>query len=180
MARLIFIGGGARSGKSAAAVARAKSFSPPRVFLATAAPSDEEMRTRIALHKKERGLRFETMEVPLELAAAIEGRGDASVIVIDCLTLWLSNLLFEQRTDEEIMHATEAWIEAAQQHPGTVVVVANEVGQGLVPMDALSRRFRDAAGRVNQRVAAAAHEVELRYFGLGLTLKNDASLGEEL
>lgn len=179
MARLIFIGGGARSGKSAAAVQRAKQLPEPRLFLATAAPSDDEMRARIAMHQAERGLDFDTVAVPLELAAALNENPQASVVLIDCLTLWLSNLLFDERTDDEIRQATEKWLAAARQHPGTVVVVANEVGQGLVPMDALSRRFRDEAGRLNQRVAAEADEVELRYFGLGLTLKSDASIGEK-
>lgn len=179
MARIVFIGGGARSGKSAAAVARAKQFDAPRLFFATAAPSDDEMRTRIALHQDERGHDFETVDVPIELGAALRSHPQASVVLIDCLTLWLSNQLFADRSDDEIRDATAAWLAAAKAHPGTVIIVANEVGQGLVPMDALSRRFRDEAGRLNQRVAAAADEVELRYFGLGLTLKNNASTGEE-
>lgn len=174
MGRLIFIGGGARSGKSAAAVARALAYPTPRGFIATAQAHDDEMRERIALHRAERAANFFTIEEPRALAEAIERCDNAAVVLIDCLTLWLSNLILDHASDEQIACATQQWLRAVAIHSGTVIVVANEVGQGIVPMDPLTRRFRDEAGRLNQRVAAAAQEVEVRFFGLGVTLKNEA------
>lgn len=174
MATLVFIGGGARSGKSSAAVARALAFDAPRLFIATAEARDEEMRARIEAHQQERSTEFETIEAPRDLAHAIKQSHHARVVLVDCLTLWLSNLLLDGRSDQEIDDATTDWLRAADEHPGTIVVVANEVGQGIVPDNALSRRFRDLAGRLNQRVAQHADHVEIRFFGLGMTLKNNA------
>lgn len=171
MAELIFIGGGARSGKSSAAVHAALEYPSPRVFIATAQAHDEEMHARIDAHQRERRDRFETIEAPIDLVRALQQSHHASVILIDCLTLWLSNLMFADQSDEEIACATGAWLKAAREHPGTVIVVANEVGQGIVPADPLSRRFRDLAGRLNQHVAQHADRVEVRFFGLGITLK---------
>lgn len=173
MSELIFIGGGARSGKSRAAVERALTHPEPRVFIATAEARDDEMRARIEAHKQERDDAFDTHEAPHDLCAAIRAHPDARVLIIDCLTLWLSNLMFQDASDAEIEEATARWIRTAQEHKHTVIVVANEVGQGIVPGDALSRRFRDLAGRLNQQVAAAADRVEVRFFGLSLTLKAD-------
>jgi len=168
---LRFIGGGARSGKSNAAVQQALAFDTPRVFIATAQALDDEMRTRIALHQQEREEGFDTLEAPHDLAEALRQSQHAKVVIIDCLTLWLSNLLFAGHSDTDIDKATNAWLQEAENHPGTVIVVANEVGLGIVPGDALSRRFRDLAGRLNQRVAARADHVEVRFFGLSMTLK---------
>lgn len=169
---LIFIGGGARSGKSRAAIAYAKAVDTPRVFIATAEARDSEMRARIAHHKAERRADFETIEAPRALCAAIVNAIEAKVIVIDCLTLWLSNLVLDGLADDEIETAANVWLDAAQAHPGTVIVVANEVGQGIVPDNALSRRFRDLAGKLNQRVAARADHVEVSFFGLSVVLKS--------
>lgn len=171
MAELVFIGGGARSGKSRAALTRALSHPAPRIFIATAEARDAEMRARIDAHRRERDSAFETIEAPRDLAGALRAHRDARVVIIDCLTLWLSNLLFDGRSDAEIEEATMQWIRAAQEHPHPVIVVANEVGQGIVPGDALSRRFRDLAGRLNQQVAAHADHVEVRFFGLSIPLK---------
>lgn len=173
MAELIFIAGGARSGKSRAAVERALSYNGPRIFIATAEARDEEMRARIEAHRNERMDSFLTVEAPYDLTTPLRSWGHAHILVIDCLTLWLSNRMLHGDTDAVIDEATTQWLAAIHAHPHTVIVVANEVGQGIVPADELSRRFRDLAGRLNQRVAAKADRVEVRFFGLSLTLKAD-------
>lgn len=173
--QLMFIGGGARSGKSRAAIAQATTIDAPRVFIATAEAKDDEMHERIQRHKDERRADFEVIEAPRSLCSALHRSSHAQVVVVDCLTLWLSNLVLDGATDDEIEIATDAWLDAATQHSGTVIVVANEVGQGIVPGNALSRRFRDLAGRLNQRVAARANHVEARFFGLPVLLKSTAS-----
>lgn len=174
MNRLIFIGGGARSGKSSWAVRRALDCPAPRVFLATAQAYDDEMRARIALHQDERRDDFITVEAPLALAEAIASCPSGAVILIDCLTLWLSNMMLDETRISTLPDATTAWLDAAKAHHGTVIVVANEVGQGIVPMNALARAFRDEAGRLNQRVAERADEVYVSFFGLSLALKSSS------
>lgn len=175
MNHLIFIGGGARSGKSSWAVRRALEHPPPRRFLATAHAFDDEMRARIALHKDERRDDFITVDAPYSLSDAITACPPGSVILIDCLTLWLSNMMLDETQSRDIAAETATWLDAAKGHAGTVIVVANEVGQGIVPMNALSRAFRDEAGRLNQRVAQAADEVYVSFFGLVLALKTQPS-----
>jgi adenosylcobinamide kinase/adenosylcobinamide-phosphate guanylyltransferase len=165
---VILVGGGARSGKSRYALEKARSIEGTRAFIATAEPWDEEMADRIRRHQGERGAEFVTIEAPLELARAIaEARFD--VVIVDCLTLWLSNLMLaNQNVDAE----TSALIDAAREAPGTVIFVTNEVGSGIVPTDnALSREFRDHAGILNQRIAAIAGEVYFMVFGQALRVK---------
>jgi adenosylcobinamide kinase/adenosylcobinamide-phosphate guanylyltransferase len=163
---VILIGGGARSGKSRYALQKALSIEGRRVFVATAEPLDDEMTSRIARHKADRGAEFETIEEPLDLARVIAGAFDA--MVVDCLTLWLSNLMFANKNcDLE----TEALIAAAQAARGTVLFVTNEVGSGIVPDNALAREFRDRAGTLNQRVAVIAQEVYFMAFGQPLRVK---------
>jgi adenosylcobinamide kinase/adenosylcobinamide-phosphate guanylyltransferase len=163
---VILIGGGARSGKSRYALQKALSIEGRRVFVATAEPLDDEMTSRIARHKADRGAEFETIEEPLDLARVIAGAFDA--MVVDCLTLWLSNLMFANKNcDLE----TEALIAAAQAARGTVLFVTNEVGSGIVPDNALAREFRDRAGTLTQRVAVIAQEVYFMAFGQPLRVK---------
>jgi len=167
MARVSLILGGARSGKSARALALAGE--PSHVFIATAEALDGEMLERIALHRAERGESWGLVEEPLELAAAIRANAaDGATVVVDCLTLWLSNLMHHER---DVEAATESLIAALADAPGRVVLVSNEVGMGLVPVNALGRDFRDAQGRLNQRVAGAADHVEFVAAGLPLVLK---------
>ncbi|MEX2518463.1 MAG: bifunctional adenosylcobinamide kinase/adenosylcobinamide-phosphate guanylyltransferase [Paracoccaceae bacterium] len=156
--------GGARSGKSARALALA---APPRAYVATAQAGDAEMAARIALHKAERGADWDLMEEPLDLPGAI-GAAAGRTLVIDCLTLWLSNLLEAGR---EPQAETQALVAALRAAEAPVILVSNEIGLGLVPMEPLSRRFRDEQGRLNQRVAAAADRVEFIAAGLPLRLK---------
>ena len=141
---------------------------PPWLYVATAEARDEEMRERIERHKRERGLEWRTLEIPLDLAPALAGVGPTPVLV-DCLTLWLSNVLLADRNLDEAVRA--GWSRLLQLVPGPLVVVSNEVGLGIVPETPLGRTFRDAQGRLNQRVAAIADRVVFLAAGLPLTLK---------
>ena len=162
---MILIGGGARSGKSRYALEKARSIPGTRAFVATAQPSDDEMTARIRRHREERGSEFSTIEEPIDLPRVIaETKFD--VLVIDCLTLWLSNIMFANKNSERELE------NAARSAPGTIIFVTNEVGSGIVPTDnALSREFRDRAGILNQRIADVAQEVYLVVFGLPQRLK---------
>lgn len=160
--------GGARSGKTARALALAERFDT-RILIATAEALDAEMAERIARHRAERGAGWQTVEAPLDLPAALARiRNPHACVVIDCLTLWLSNLMLRAR---DIERMTEELLAAVANCPAMVVLVSNEVGLGLVPETPLGRRFRDAQGRLNQRMAAAADVVEFVAAGLPLRLK---------
>ena len=166
MARVSLILGGARSGKSARALALAPA---PHVFIATAEALDGEMQGRIAHHRAERGEDWGLVEEPLELAGAVRANAaDGTTLVVECLTLWLSNLIHRERDPEAEIGRL---IEALASAPGRVVLVSNEVGMGLAPMTALGRDFRDAQGRLNQRIAAVADHVEFIAAGLPVVLK---------
>ncbi len=164
MPEITLILGGARSGKSARALALA---APPRAFIATAEPRDEEMAARIARHRAERGGDWALIEAPLDLAGAV-ARAEGRTLVIDCLTLWLSNLMEAGRSPEA---ETAGLLAALARAEAPVILVSNEIGLGLAPMEPLSRAFRDEQGRLNQRVAAAATRVEFVAAGLPLRLK---------
>lgn len=166
---IVLIGGGSRSGKSRYALEYAKRRGPCRVYIATAECLDSEMSARAAAHRSERGTAFTTLEEPIELARTIRFIDHAAdVIVIDCLTLWVSNLLLGGR-DIPVMLSDA--LAAAAGHPACIVMVTNEVGCGIVPENELARRFRDAAGSLNQQVAAAAQEVYWMAFGCPLRVK---------
>jgi adenosylcobinamide kinase/adenosylcobinamide-phosphate guanylyltransferase len=163
--------GGARSGKSRYAEGLVAAAAPCATYCATAEAKDAEMAARIAAHRARRGINWRTLEAPLELAEAIAATppGDYPVLV-DCLTLWLSNLLCAGRPAEPECAALCAALRGA---PGPVVLVANEVGLGLVPDNPLGRRFRDLAGRLNQEIAVFADRVIFVAAGLPLVLKDD-------
>ncbi|HSF93995.1 MAG TPA: bifunctional adenosylcobinamide kinase/adenosylcobinamide-phosphate guanylyltransferase [Thermohalobaculum sp.] len=167
MARVSLILGGARSGKSARGLALAAE--PPHVFIATAEALDAEMAARIQAHKAERGPDWGLVEAPLDLAGAVRANAaDGTTLLIDCLTLWLSNLMHHER---DIEAETEALTRALTAAPGRVVLVSNELGIGLAPINALGRSFRDQQGRLNQRIAAVADHAEFVVAGLPLVLK---------
>lgn len=162
--------GGARSGKSRHAEELARAHSGRRVYIATAEAFDDEMRERIALHQRRRqGEGWETEEVPLEIAAALAAAdGAKTFILVDCITLWLSNLM---HADRDIAGETERLCEQLGRLAACCVLVSNEVGLGIVPENALARRFRDAQGFVNQRLAEIADDAVFLAAGLPLVLK---------
>lgn len=165
---LTFVIGGARSGKSAHAEALVKALPEPWTYVATAEAYDEEMRERIAHHRERRGPGWTTVDAPLDLVGAIEAVPAGRPVLIDCLTLWLTNHMLAGHDVE----AECARLVAALSSPrGPWFAVSNEVGQGIVPENALARRFRDAAGRLNQQVAAVAGTVVLTVAGLPLRIK---------
>lgn len=166
---LTFILGGARSGKTSHALARARELSQGRlIMIATAQALDAEMAQRIARHQAERDEAWTTIEAPLDLAGAVRGLAADDVAVIDCLTLWLTNQML---AEARIAPAVADLVDALAQSPAALVVISNEVGQGIVPDNALARRFRDEAGWMHQKVAAAADRVEAVMAGLPLPLK---------
>jgi adenosylcobinamide kinase / adenosylcobinamide-phosphate guanylyltransferase len=167
--RLALVLGGARSGKSRYAESLIEALPKPWIYLATAEAGDEEMAARIAAHKTRRGTDWRTVEVPHDLAEALGKLPAGAAVLIDCLTLWLSNrLLSGADMDTEMAALTKA----VTAHDGALVLVANEVGSGIVPDTALGRRFRDLQGLLNQHIAAKANRVVLMVAGLPLTLKD--------
>lgn len=162
--------GGCRSGKSRYAQERCEAISGGRLaYIATAQAFDAEMEERIARHRSERGSRWLTIDAPMDLAAAlVEAAGRADAILVDCLTLWLANLML---AEADIAAARAALAEAVAACPVPVTLVANEVGLGIVPDNGLARRFRDEAGWLNQQMAALCREVVFLAAGLSLRLK---------
>lgn len=170
LAPVTLVLGGARSGKSAHAEALVEAQPGACLYLATAEAGDAEMAERIARHRARRGGRWSTLEEPLALAAALQAAArPGTAVLVDCLTLWLSNLLFAGRDPAA---ETAVLLEALPGLGGPVIFVSNEVGLGIVPDNALARRFRDEAGRLNQAVAAAAQSVVFLAAGLPLALKS--------
>lgn len=160
--------GGARSGKTRHALGLALQ-QPRRIYLATAQAHDDEMRERIARHRAERDRSWTTVEEPLELATAIAGADQRdTAIVIDCLTIWLSNLMHAERS---IADATAGVIDTIRQTHAVLIFVSNEVGLSIVPENELARSFRDAQGRLNQDIAATVDHVDFVAAGLPLNLK---------
>lgn len=167
---VILIGGGSRSGKSTYALERARQQGGRFGFLATAQAVDDEMRERIARHQADRGSDFALLEEPVHVAEAIRRtEKDFDVLVVDCLTFWLSNLLVQEAADLE--GRSRDVVNAAAQAKNDVILVTNEVGCGVVPETVLGRQFRDAAGRLNQIAAAAANEVYWMVFGIPMRIK---------
>lgn len=165
---LTFLLGGARSGKSAHAERLVTSAPAPWTYIATAQAYDDEMTERIALHRARRGEGWRTVDAPLDLAGAIAAVPGGQPLLIDCLTLWLSNHML---ADHDVEAELEKLTEILAKPRGNWFVVANEVGLGIVPDNALARRFRDAAGRLNQKVAAKADRVLFMVAGLPLQVK---------
>ena len=160
--------GGARSGKTAFAQAQAEQAAPRPILIATGQAFDDEMRARIARHQEERGDRWTTLEAPLDLVGALNGLSADDAVVVDCLTLWLSTLMHVQA---DVAAGIDALIAVLERCPAQVWLVSNEVGQGIVPDNALARRFRDEAGWMHQALARAADEVLMVVAGLPLRLK---------
>jgi adenosylcobinamide kinase / adenosylcobinamide-phosphate guanylyltransferase len=169
-AKLTFVIGGTRSGKSRYAESLIGALPPPWFYLATATAADDEMTARIEAHRARRVGSWRTVEAPCDIAGALAACGKAPALV-DCLTLWLSNLML---AEADIGAEIDRLEHALQAAAAPVVLVANEVGSGIVPDHPLGRRFRDWQGFVNQRMAACADRVVLMVAGLPLVLKGDA------
>jgi adenosylcobinamide kinase / adenosylcobinamide-phosphate guanylyltransferase len=172
---IILITGGARSGKSQYAERRAIEMGGRRLYVATAEPKDEEMVQRIAEHRKRRSNQWRTIEEPLELSEALLAeRGRTDCALVDCLTLWTSNLLI-RRDEKYASQKVEELIEQLPQLDFHLLFVTNEVGWGIIPGNPLARKFRDLAGRTNQRLAQAANEVILMVAGMPIIAKKEAA-----
>ncbi len=169
-AELVLVGGGARSGKSAFALDLARGLGARRAFVATAHAFDGEMTARIAAHRAERLGEFETVEEPVDLAGTL-AHVEADVVVVDCLTLWLSNLLLRGDDLAAIAAQVEDVAAVLARRRLHAVLVTNEVGMGIVPESALGRAFRDAAGRAHQRFAREADRIYLAALGCVLRLR---------
>lgn len=167
MGQILLVTGGARSGKSALAEQRALAHCGHATYIATAQAFDGEMEERIARHRARRARGWTTVEAPLDLAGALHVHDDAPCLV-DCLTLWLTNLMLAER---DWQGEAQALLAALSARASPVVLVTNEVGGGIVPDNALARAFRDAAGLLNQQVAALADEVILAVCGLPMRVK---------
>ena len=169
----VLVGGGARSGKSRFALERALSLGARAAFIATAEASDDEMRARIARHREERGGRLRTIEAPFDLPAALDAVDEdvEDVVLVDCLTLWLSNLLVRGATAAEALGRVDELRAVVARRRVPVVLVTNEVGMGLVPETPLGRLFRDVAGLAHQRLARDADEIHVAILGLVLRLR---------
>jgi adenosylcobinamide kinase / adenosylcobinamide-phosphate guanylyltransferase len=171
-ARLTLVLGGARSGKSRYAESLITALPPPWVYVATALARDAEMAERIALHRARREGAWQTVEVPHDLAGALPALASGAPILVDCLTLWLSNRMLAEDAMGADMDAEIDRLELAlDRRTGPAVLVSNEVGSGIVPDNELARRFRDLQGRLNQRLAVRADRVVLMVAGLPLVVK---------
>ena len=165
---LIFIAGGARSGKSRKGEELAKNFagSAKPIFIATAEAVDEEMTSRIKKHQDDRGAAFDLVEEPKNLTKVLKEVDTDATVLVDCLTLWLSNNMMGEGTD-----TNQSVIDAARARIGTTIFISNEVGEGIVPMHPVSREFRDLSGIMNQEFARAADKVYFMKFGIAQELK---------
>ena len=166
-----FVTGGARSGKSSYALRLAEAAGSPVVLIATAEARDEEMRERIEAHRRERPAAWRTVEEPLDLAGALRGLAEDEFAIVDCLSLWVSNLLESEHDGVAIEHLAAEAAALAARRTGGCVVVSNEVGMGIVPMSALARSYRDVIGRVNAIWAEAADDAVLAVAGRVLRLE---------
>jgi len=178
MARVILVTGGGRSGKSTFAQRLAESMTGRRAYIATCPVIDDEMAERVRKHREARSAAaWTTIEEPLDLASVLRSDGGHGICLVDCLTLWVNNLLYEAGkegrdvTEEEIARSCSEILEAGKGRPGTVIFVTNEVGLGIIPENPLARRYRDLAGRCNQVIAAGAETVVLLVSGIPVTIK---------
>jgi adenosylcobinamide kinase/adenosylcobinamide-phosphate guanylyltransferase len=165
---LIFIAGGARSGKSRKGEELAKNFagSAKPIFIATAEAVDEEMTSRIKKHQDDRGAAFDLVEEPKNLTKVLKEVDTDATVLVDCLTLWLSNNMMGEGTD-----TNQSVIDAARARKGATIFISNEVGEGIVPMHPVSRQFRDLSGIMNQEFARASEKVYFMKFGIAQELK---------
>jgi len=170
--KIIFITGGCRSGKSRYALDYANRHFSKKLYLATGEVLDEEMARRVENHKKARGPEWQTVEEPIKVAEKISQYEDRTeVVLVDCLTLWLSNLLLRWDDESKIMVEVDRLAAAAEESRATSIIVSNEVGMGIVPDNPLGRRFRDLSGMANQKIAATADTVIYMVTGIPMFLR---------
>lgn len=167
---LVLLTGGARSGKSVTAVRSASASRKPVTFIATAEPRDEEMRARIERHRADRPANWRVIEEPVEIVDALGSVPADHVVIVDCLTLWVSNLLERGATPEEVRSWADLLGKAAAAREASTFVITNEVGDGIVPADPATRSYRDLMGIVNATIAGAADRVLLVVAGRVLSL----------
>ena len=170
---VIFVTGGARGGKSDFAQGLAEKLEGKRLFLATAQALDDEMRQRIEKHQEKRGTRWDTLEEPIHLGRALRSVNDSyKTILVDCFTVWMSNLLLGYPDqDEKISKIVDDFFSSIDEFKGTIVIVSNEVGMGIVPENELARQYRDQLGFLNQRIARRADEVYALISGISVRIK---------
>jgi len=172
MKKTILVIGGCRSGKSSHALNLANQIPGHKIFIATCMPHDKEMEERVLLHKKQRSRAWTTLEVPVRLSEEISNNSQKeNVILVDCLTLWLSNLILENNDQENIDGHIRKLVRSLEKAQCPIILVSNEVGTGIVPENRLARRFRDIAGFTNQRVAACADNVIWMVAGIPVGVK---------
>jgi adenosylcobinamide kinase/adenosylcobinamide-phosphate guanylyltransferase len=192
--KIIFITGGARSGKSSFALAKALTAAGRKAYIATAEALDEDMTERIEQHKKQRGKEWDTYEEPLEIAEVLKKLdGSYSALVLDCLTLWLSNLFMKTQSEGHALQTIETEIQelldslrqlksSAARGPGSgfcsLYIVSNEVGMGIVPENETARKFRDMAGILNQKIAEVSDEVYMMVAGIPMKMKGKHVSGD--
>jgi adenosylcobinamide kinase / adenosylcobinamide-phosphate guanylyltransferase len=172
---LTLITGPARSGKTRLAIEWALTLPPPRIYLATAQNLDSEMDERIRRHREERGSSFQTLEEPIDLGKTLEAlREESSIIVVDCLTLWGSNLLGAYgEGGQGLQKQIDNFLIASSKSKAPVILIGNEVGWGIVPDNPLARAFRDMIGRLHQEIARIADQVILMVAGIPLIVKGE-------
>jgi adenosylcobinamide kinase/adenosylcobinamide-phosphate guanylyltransferase len=170
--KIIFITGGVRSGKSRYAEELARQFPGARAYLATAQALDDEMAERIRRHRENRAAEWQTLEEPLEIPECIAVEGNRfGLILLDCLTLWVSNLMMAERNEPEILEEGDRLVQACRGVRSSVILVGNEVGMGIVPENAQARMFRDLSGLIQQKVAREADEVYFLVSGIAQRIK---------
>jgi len=173
--QLIFVTGGCRSGKSRFALDWTNRHFSKKLYLATCEVLDEEMARRVEMHKKIRGPEWQTIEEPLDVVKKIKQyENEVEVILFDCITLWVSNLMMKCDDEQKIMDQVERLLETVKRTPSSFILVSNEVGMGIVPADPLGRRFRDIAGWVNQKIAESVDTVVFMVSGIPIFLKGNA------
>jgi len=172
MKKTILVIGGCRSGKSSHALNLANQIAGHKIFIATCTPHDKEMEERVLLHKKQRSRAWTTLEVPVHLSEEISKNSQKeNVILVDCLTLWISNLMLENNDQENMDGHIRKLVRSLENAQCPIILVSNEVGTGIVPENRLARRFRDIAGFTNQKVAACADKVIWMVAGLPVGVK---------
>nr|HID58495.1 bifunctional adenosylcobinamide kinase/adenosylcobinamide-phosphate guanylyltransferase [Desulfobacterales bacterium] len=174
MKEILLVTGGCRSGKSRFALEYANKNYENKVYIATCEAKDKEMQERIRRHQQDRGPDWKTVEEPIALSGAVNlYKFKAQIILIDCLTFWVSNLLMKGEDEKLIMQRLEELTDAIQERECTTVLVSNEVGAGIVPVNPLARQFRDIIGSVNQRIAAIADDVVWMVAGIPVFIKRN-------